>query len=55
MKREYLQDKLAIPGPEQVIEFESTQIRLDIPLEGTTLKEGWKLTPLVAPVVSMSN
>ena len=38
---------VAIPCPDQPVEF---KIRLDIPLEGTTLKEWWKLTP---PVVSV--
>ena len=38
-------------GPEQLIQFERAEIKLDIPKEGITLKEGWKIIPLVAPVV----
>ena len=38
-------------GSEQLIEFESEEIKLDIPLEGTTLKEGWKISPLTDPEV----
>ena len=40
-----------LPGPHQPVEFEKDMITLDIPVEGTTLK-GWKITPLVRPVVS---
>ena len=52
MKQEYHRDKLALPGPDQPVDFESEQIKLDIPLDGITLEEGWKITPLTAPVVS---
>ena len=31
---------------DQLIEFESDKIKLDIPFDGTTLKEGWKIFPL---------
>ena len=40
-------------GPEQTIEFESNQIKLDIPIEGIELENGWKVTPILNPVVSV--
>ena len=42
-----------VRGPEQTIEFESNQIKLDIPKEGIELKDGWKVTPILNPVVSI--
>ena len=50
IKNEY-NEKGAQPGPHQVVEFESDMITLDIPMEGIT-KDGWKITPLMRPVVS---
>ena len=50
-KKEYKQGSL---GLEQHIDFESKEIKLDIPKEGANLKEGWKITPLAVPVVSNS-
>ena len=41
----------ALPGPDELVEFESNEIKLDIPLEGITLEAGWKITPLTVPVV----
>ena len=43
--------KGVLPGPHQVVEFEADTISLDIPMEGITIK-GWKITPLMRPVVS---
>ena len=42
-------------GPEQPIEFESNEIKLDIPREGTKLKEGWMVIPMIKPIVSIGN
>ena len=42
-----------VRGPEQTIEFESNQIKLDIPTEGIELENGWKVTPILNPVVSI--
>ena len=47
------QKQTAIEGPDQQIEFDSTEIILDIPLEGIELEGGWKVVPLVAPIVSV--
>ena len=43
----------AIFGLHQPVEFEaeSDAISLDIPMEGLSIK-GWKITPLMRPVVS---
>ena len=38
-------------GADQLVEFESNEISLNIPLKGITLDEGWKITPDIAPVV----
>ena len=43
-------EKGALAGPHQPVEFESDMISLDIPMEGITI-EGWKITPLIRPVV----
>ena len=37
---------------EQVIEFDHNSITIDIPMEGVTIKEGWRIRPLYRPVVS---
>ena len=42
----------AHPGPHQPIDFESDQIKLDIPVGGVSL-QGWRIIPLTAPVVSV--
>ena len=41
----------AIVGPDLHIEFESDKISLPISLQGTTLEDGWKIFPLICPVV----
>ena len=51
MKEDYFREKRALPGPEQLVEFESKQIELDIPQKGVK-SEGWVITPLTALVVS---
>ena len=53
VQEKYNQEKQVFIGPEQPIQFEAAEIKLDIPKEGTILKEGWKLLPLTAPVVSV--
>ena len=42
--------KGAILGIEQLVEFEKDSITVGIPEEGITIK-GWKITPLISPVV----
>ena len=53
LEESYNKDKQVSIGPEQPIQFEAAEIKLDIPKEGTTLKDGWKILPLTAPVVSV--
>jgi hypothetical protein len=47
--------KGALFGPHQPVEFEASHdavsISLDIPMEGLFIN-GWKITPLIRPVVS---
>ena len=50
VKEKYEKEKAHF-GLDQVIEFESNEIALDIPNEGMTIGS-WKVTPLVRPVVS---
>ena len=50
MKQEY---SGALPGPDQLVDFESDQIEMDIPFEGVPVQGGWTITPLAAPVVSV--
>lgn len=51
VEENYRQQRQVHTGPDQPLEFESDKIELDIPREGITLQEGWKITPLIAPVV----
>ena len=52
-----IQDKYsrlhAISGPGFKVQFENSTISLVIPEDGITLKNGWTITPLVPPVVSL--
>ena len=41
----------ALKGAEQHIEFESNEIKLDIPEKGINLEDGWKVIPLATPCV----
>ena len=50
MKKDYKKKK-AVAGTDQLVEFESNEIKLDIPNEGTSVKGGWIITPQMAPVV----
>ena len=42
----------ALLGLRQLVEFESDAVMLDIPIQGIAVK-GWKITPLIRPVVSL--
>ena len=44
---------MGVRGPEQTVEFESSEIKLGIPTEGIELEGGWKVTPMLNPVVSL--
>ena len=49
----FYQQKGALEGPDQPLDFESEEVRLDVPWPaGVKLEGGWKLTPLTNPVVS---
>ena len=41
----------AIIGPDLSVEFESDSISLQLPPEGVMLGSGWKIDPLIHPVV----
>ena len=53
MKRHY-EEEGAIPGPDQLVDFEGEDIRLDLPMEETIVKDKWTIVPLIDPVVSTS-
>ena len=53
MNKKYKSDRFKSGSADQVVEFESEEIKLKIPFEGTTLKEGWKISPLNDPEVSL--
>ena len=36
---------------EQIVEIESNKVALDVPYDGITTQEGWKISPLGPPVV----
>ena len=48
-------EKGALVGPHQPVKFEvgndTISVALDIPMEGLSI-QGWKITPLMRPVVS---
>ena len=50
MVRDWYEKKGAVLGVEHLVEFEEDSITVDIPEEGTIIK-GWKITPLISPVV----
>ena len=50
MKDDY-EKRCGSSGTDQLVEFEADEISLNIPQEGITLKEGWKIMPQMAPVV----
>ena len=43
----------AVEGPDQEVCFDEDEISLDIPLEGCTVQNGWTITPLAYPGVSI--
>ena len=43
----------SISGPRFQVQFESDIISLAIPEDGICLENGWTITPLVPPVVSL--
>ena len=51
MKEEY-ERKGAVLGLYQPMEFEGESISLDIPMPDGLSVNGWKITPLIRPVVS---
>ena len=50
VKKEY-NDNRATVGPHLPVEFEESSISLELPFEGVSLEEGWKLLPLFHPEV----
>ena len=50
VKQEYTA-KGATIGPDLRVEFESSSIALQLPSEGVTLEDGWKIVPMFHPVV----
>ena len=54
MVREEYEREGAVRGPHQPVEFVSEAIELDIPKEGITCSNGWKIIPLISPTVSLN-
>ena len=44
----------AHPGPDQTVEFEGEEIRLDLPMEETKISDKWSIIPLIDPMVSLT-
>ena len=55
MVKKHYREEGALPGPDQPVEFEGEEIRLDFPMEETKINEKWTIVPLIDPVVSMVN
>ena len=49
--KNYYEKERGSSGADQLVEFESNEISLNIPLEGITLDQGWKITPQIRPIV----
>ena len=45
----------AISGPDFEVQFKEDSISLAVPEDGLCLDNGWAITPLVPPVVSLSH
>ena len=54
MIEEYTNKKARF-GPDQKIEFEADRITLSVPLDSTTVSDGWQICSFVPPVVSLIN
>ena len=54
MSDKYKSDHFKSGSADQLVEFESEEIKLDVPFEGITLEEGWKITPLNEPEVRVN-
>ena len=52
VKRHY-KEQGALEGPDQPVEFEEEEIRLDFPMEETKINDKWTIVPLIDPVVSI--
>ena len=53
VNKEY-SSKAAILGVDNVVEFEGDRITLDIPMDGTEVSGGWRITPMFPPTVGKS-
>ena len=51
MKKHY-DEVRALRGPDQPVDFEGEEIRLDLPMEKTKINDKWTIMPLIDPVVS---
>ena len=51
VKRHYREER-ALAGPDQQIDFEGEEIRLDLPMKETKINDKWTILPLIDPVVS---
>ena len=51
VKRHYREER-ALAGPDQQVDFEGEEIRLDLPMEETKINDKWTILPLIDPVVS---
>ena len=49
--KKHYNDSGAIVGPHRPVEFEASNISLELPSKGVTLEEGWRLLPLFNPEV----
>ena len=54
MNEKYKSDQFESGSADQLVEFQSEEIKLDIPFEGTTLEEGWKIRPMKEPEVRIN-
>ena len=54
VQREYIA-RGATTGPDLPVEFESNSISLQLPTEGITLEDGWRIIPLFNPEVRNVN
>ena len=52
--KEHYKEQRALAGPDQLVQFQGNEIRLDLPMREVEVNK-WIILPLIEPVVSYCN
>ena len=55
MVRKHYKEEGAHNGPDQPVDFEKDDIRLDLPMKETKINDTWTIVPLTEPIVSYTS